>query len=127
MAFRFRKFEIYQLSKNLHKDIYDITGDFSRNNYYIVDQIRRSSLSIILNIAEGSSKQSDKDFNRFLSISLGSIDETVACLEICLQLGIIAQKQFSSLEEQLEVLSLRMGAFSKKLKSSGNKLFASSK
>lgn len=116
MAFRFRKFQVYQLAKQLHTEIYYLTCEFSRNTYYIVDQIRRSSLSIVLNIAEGSSKQSDKDFNRYISIALGSVDETIACLEVCLELKIISQREFDELEIKYDALSRQLGGFSKKLK-----------
>ena len=60
----------------------------------------------MLNIAEGSSKQSDKDFNRFITVSLGSLDE------------LIAHSQFVELEKKCEALSLQLGSLSKKLKAS---------
>lgn len=115
MSFRFRKFEIYKLSQKLHLEIVEETVKFHRN-YYIIDQIKRSSLSIPLNIAEGSSKQSDKDFNRYISIALGSVDETAACLEICLDLNLIDKVTFKKLENEYELLSKQLGGFSKKLK-----------
>lgn len=82
--------------------------------------MKRASLSIMLNIAEGSSKQSDKDFNRFVSISLGSLDELVACLEVGLDEKLIKLKNFNDLEYKCESLSKQLGSFSKKLRSSFN-------
>lgn len=117
MAFRFRKFRVYQESKVLHLEIIKITNRFSRQYLYLSDQLKRSSLSIMLNIAEGSSKQSDKDFNRYIAISLGSVDETMASLEIALELKLINQTQFKNLEIKLESLSNQLGALSKSLKS----------
>lgn len=116
MSFGFGKFEIYKLAKKLHLTITEITTEFSKSNYYIVDRVRRSSLSIVLNIAEGSSKQSDKDFNRFISIALGSLDETVACLEICVELRMVTDMKFKELEAEYEILSKQLGGFSKSLK-----------
>ena len=84
---------------------------------YLADQLRRSSLSIVLNIAEGSSKQSDKDFNRFIAMSLGSVDETMANLEISLDLKLIKPSQFRNFEIKLESLSNQLGALSKSLRS----------
>lgn len=118
MAFRFRQFQVYQEAKSLHKEVIQTTSNFPRQFYYLSDQLNRASLSIVLNIAEGSSKQSDKDFNRFISISLGSLDETIACMEIALDNKLITEKQFSELEERYEILSKQLGSFSKKLKSS---------
>lgn len=116
MAFRFRKFKVYQDAKLLHREIVITVNKFPREYYYLIDQIKRSSLSIILNIAEGSSKQSDKDFNRFISISLGSVDETVAILEIAFDSNLINLKQFEKFQNELEEISNQLGAFSKSLR-----------
>ncbi|PIP75051.1 MAG: hypothetical protein CO135_00820 [Candidatus Levybacteria bacterium CG_4_9_14_3_um_filter_35_16] len=83
-----------------------------------MDQIQRSSLSVCINIAEGTSKQSDKDFNRYLAISLGSVDETVACLEIAFELNIITKEKFFYFESRYEIISKQLGGLSKKLRSS---------
>ena len=117
MAFRFRKFRIYQDAKDLHRQIITIVNQFPRQHFYLADQLRRSSLSIVLNIAEGSSKQSDKDFTRYIAISLGSVDETLASLEIALELKLIKQSQFDNFEAELESLSKQLGGFSKSLRS----------
>lgn len=84
---------------------------------YLIDQLKRSSLSIVLNIAEGSSKQTDKDFNRYIAISLGSVDETVAGLEIAYETNLIKLQEFKNLELKLEQLSKQLGSLSKSLKS----------
>lgn len=118
MSFRFRNFRVYQDAKLVHKEITFLANKFPRNYWYLADQIRRSSLSIILNIAEGSSKQSDKDFNRYVAIALGSVDETVASLEIALDLKLIPQTKFGDLESKFESLSKQLGGLSKKLKNS---------
>lgn len=117
MAFRFRNFKVYQDAKLLHKEIVILVSKFPREHWYLADQLRRSSLSIVLNIAEGSSKQSDKDFNRFITISLGSVDETVAGLEIALELKLISLDQFRYLEREYELISKQLGGFSKSLRS----------
>ena len=116
MAFRFRNFKVYQDAKMVHKEVIKTFGNLPRNHYYIADQIKRSSLSIVLNIAEGSSKQSDKDFNKYIAISLGSLDEIVACLEIAFELGILSKDKFDKLEESYKLISLQLGGFSKRLK-----------
>jgi len=118
MAFRFRKFSVYQDAKALHKEVITVVNDFPRNYLYLADQIRRSSLSVVLNIAEGSSKQSDKDFNRYLTISLGSVDETIASLEIALDLKLIPSNSFSLFEDKYLSICRQLGGLSKKLKSS---------
>lgn len=116
MAFRFKRFQVYQDAKQLHKDIVILTKNWSKEYYYLSDQARRSSLSIILNIAEGSSKQSDKDFNRFITIALGSIDETVACLEVALSFSLLSDVKYNLLLNKCEIISRQLGGLSKSLK-----------
>ena len=116
MPFRFRNFEVYRIAKELHLELAKTCSSVNFRHNYILDQVLRSSLSIQLNIAEGSSKQSDKDFNRFITISLGSVDETVACLEVMLEMKLINKDRFDYFENNYEILSNKLGSFSKKLK-----------
>ena len=118
MVFRFRKFKIYQEAKKLHIEIIKITRKIPRDYEYISNQIRRSSLSPILNIAEGSAKRLDKDFNRYLENAMGSVNETMAILEILLELGFFTLKEFEKFEQSYGDLVNQLGGFSKKLRSS---------
>ena len=117
MAFRFRNFKVYQDAKSFHKEIVFLTNQFPRTYWYLADQLRRSSLSIVLNIAEGSSKQSDKDFNRYIAIALGSVDETVASLEVAFDINLVTKEKFQHFERNYELISKQLGGFSKSLKS----------
>ena len=116
MSFRFRNFKVYQDAKLLHREIVILVNTFPRNYWYLADQMKRSSLSIVLNIAEGSSKQSDKDFNRYIAISLGSVDETIASLEIAFDQKLLPKEKFIYFENLHELLSKQLGGFSKFLK-----------
>ena len=73
-------------------------------------------MSVILNIAEGSAKKSDKEFARFLEISIGSVNEVVACLDIMRELKKINLKEYERLMLQSEELVKQLGGFIKKLK-----------
>ena len=84
MAFRYRSLRVYQEAIAFHRLIVKRTKQFPREFEYLKNQVRRSSLSVVLNIAEGSAKNSDKDFNRYLVISLGSINESMAGCEVAL-------------------------------------------
>lgn len=79
-TFRFMDFPVYVDAMTFYKDILVVTEKVTI--YSLKDQIRRASLSIVLNIAEGSAKKSDKDFARFLENSIGSSNEVAACLNI---------------------------------------------
>ncbi len=113
-TFRFLKFKVYIDAKDYFKKILLISERVK--NYSFKDQIRRASLSIILNIAEGSAKKSDKEFARFLEISIGSLNEAVACLDIMKELKKIDEKEYKYLIESSEGLAKQLGGFIKKLK-----------
>ena len=69
MYFRFQKFPVYEDIKIFVKLIFALTEKFPQSfKYDLGSQIRRASLSIMLNLAEGSGRNSDKDFNRFVEI-----------------------------------------------------------
>lgn len=119
MPFRFLKFPVYNHAKQFHKEIYKITKLFPvEEKYGLISQIRRASMSILLNIAEGSDRGSDKEFNRFLMISLGSLNEVVACLDIALCNNYINQQTFNYFYKKAEELSNQLAGFSKILKNS---------
>ena len=117
-TFRFLNFKVYQDSKKFYNRIIELTEKIPRKLEYLVLQLRRSALSVILNIAEGSAKKSDRDFNRFLENSLGSINESLACLEIILDHRLITKEDFQELFLQGEEIAKQLGGLSKKLKSS---------
>jgi len=109
-------FKVYKDSKNLHRKIVRLSAKFPKDFYYLKDQIRRSSLSIVLNIAEGSAKTSDKDFNRYLENSMGSANETASALDVAFSEKLINSKEFDESIELCESVVNQLGGFSKKLK-----------
>ncbi len=113
MVFRYRNFSVYKDAQEFHKEILQFTRKFP---YYLQDQICRASLSIILNIAEGSGKSTDKDLGNFLQISLGSVSEVMACLEVAALNNLIDQPTFNKLSQDCEKLSKQLGGFRKHLK-----------
>jgi four helix bundle protein len=117
MAFRFLKFKVYQDAKNLHRKVVFLTKNCPREFLYLKDQLRRSSLYIVLSIAEGSAKSSDKDFNRFIGIALGSANETGAGLDVSFEEGLITKADFENTMTMCREVIDQLGGFSKKLKS----------
>ncbi len=115
MTFRFRQFPVYQEAKKLHREIVLLTNKFPSQFYYLKDQINRSSLSVVLNIAEGSSKRSDKDLNRYLENSMGSVNETVSALEISLDCNLVSKIKFDELDLRCEQVVKQLGGFSRSL------------
>ena len=117
-TFRFLKFPVYQEGKIFYRNCYTLAHGFSREFWALGDQLRRAALSVCLNIAEGSAKYSDKDFHRYLENSLGSINESLACLDIAKDTGAVSQKEFEKLFNQALIISKQFGGLSKKLRSS---------
>ena len=112
-TFRFLDFLVYCQAKSLYKRILKITSRL--NNYSIKDQVSRASLSVVLNIAEGSAKKSDKEFFRFLQVAIGSINEVLACLDIMLDNNYLNKEEFDDLKKECEEVARQLGGFSKKL------------
>lgn len=114
--FRYRGMKVYQDAIIFHRDIVHLTNTFPRDFDYLTNQVRRSSLSVALNIAEGSAKGSDKDFNRYLLIALGSINESMAACEMAHIERLITNEKFNIISTQAETLAKQLGGFSKSLK-----------
>ena len=93
-TFRFRKFKFYQDSLKFRKEIrYLIDTYFPKKELYLLsDQLLRATNSVILNIAEGTDRSTDKDFANFLNKSQTSINEIVSCFDIALVDNYISEK-----------------------------------
>ena len=118
MGFRFREFAIYGEIRTLISNIYLTTNLFPKYELLgLTSQIRRAAVSILLNLAEGSGKKSDADFNRFILISTGSLHELAACLDIARDLRYITPLAHQRYLDECELLARKLYGFSKKLKS----------
>ncbi len=114
-TFRFQGFQVYKEAKLFNREIYLLTKSWSRKDYSLADQLRRASISICLNIAEGSAKASDRDFRRYLQNSLGSVNEVVSCLDIAMTLSLITSHKYDNLMEKAKNIAKQLGGFSRKL------------
>lgn len=83
MAFKFEKLEVWQSALDYSDLIYEITEKLpKKENFNLVSQMERAATSISLNIAEGSTSQSDAEQAKFLGYAIRSLVETVACLHL---------------------------------------------
>ena len=114
-TFRFTKFKVYQDAKELNREIFLLVKKFPTLFKDLGSQMVRSSLSIVLNIAEGSAKRSDKDFRRYLENALGSASETLAGLDIVLFNSLIDEAESHKLTAKLDEISKQLGGLIKKL------------
>ncbi len=94
----FRELKVWQKAMDLVTDIYAITTIFPQHEQFgITSQIRRSSISIPSNIAEGFGRNSNNEFVRFLRIAIGSLFELQTQLEISKNLKFISIEEFNKM------------------------------
>ncbi|MDN3725058.1 four helix bundle protein [Aequorivita sp. SDUM287046] len=114
---RFKDLEIWKQSRLFCKDIYEITSFFPEaEKFGLTSQLRRASISIPSNIAEGASRKSNKDFTRFLEITIGSCYEIETQLLIANDLGFLNEENLNSLLLKLEVIIKMTSKFKSTLK-----------
>jgi len=83
MPFKFEKLEVWQLGPDYIDPIYEIANQLPRSEEYnLKSQMIRAATSVALNIAEGSTGQTDAEQARFLGMAIRSLLETVACQHI---------------------------------------------
>ena len=111
--FRFRNFRVYIDALVLTKEMRSLARARFPNTerHRLIDQISRSSNSIVLNIAEGSERGSDKDFAHYLNMANASLNEVVACLDIALDEKYLAKDAHDACLEKAAGLSNQLSAF----------------
>lgn len=90
MTYKFEKLEVWKLAMKLNNFAYDIADRLpDEEKYNLSSQLKRASTSIALNIAEGSTGQSDAEQSRFLSFAIRSHVEVIACIRLIEDRGYI--------------------------------------
>ncbi len=120
IKFNFEYLKVYQKALNFIDNTYKSTNNFpKKEEYALSSQFRRASISIALNIVEGSG-DSNAQFNRFLNISNGSIKECVVCSTIAKRLGYLNNEEDYNNRLLLEELSKMTSSLQKYLKSNNS-------
>jgi len=121
---RFEDIEVWRKARDLSKNIYQITSKGKLNiDYSLKDQMRRSSGSIMDNIAEGYERNGIKQFRQFLSISKGSAAELKSQLYRCFDQKYLDKIMFNELYNKIEEISKMLSGFIRYLNVSGYKGF----
>ena len=116
--FSYRKLNVYQVSKDLVKEIYRIVNAFPPNEVYALsDQMRRAVVSIPSNIAEGTAKNSPKEQFHFLEISYGSLMELMCQTEIAYDLQYINFNDYKIVEDSIGSIYKMLSSMQASLKS----------
>lgn len=101
----YRDLEVWENGVKLAKDIYRLTETFPNHELYsLTSQLRRASVSVPSNIAEGFVRNSTKEFIYFLFISLGSLAEIETQIEIAIELNYTNIAKTEELKNSIQVL-----------------------
>lgn len=111
MAFKFEKLIIWQKALDLSDVVNQLTKTFPKDELYVLtSQIKRAADSVSLNIAEGSTGQTNPEFSRFLSYALRSNIEVVGCIFIAQRRGYIQQQEFEKIYHMCEEILVMINA-----------------
>ena len=95
----FKDLKAWQRSMDLAVAIYEVTASFpNEERFALVDQMRRSAISVISNIAEGYGRGTDKDLTHFLYVARGSANELSAQIELSKRLSYISDDSFVNMD-----------------------------
>jgi|SRR3989344_6122198 len=112
MPLDYRKLAVYHLAHKFVLEIYKLTKNFpddeSKN---LTSQLRRAVISIPLNIAEGSSRRSKKEFLQFLNYGFGSGKEIEVILALCRDLEYLTNEEYSGISKQLDTVMSKLYLF----------------
>ncbi|MBI2405169.1 four helix bundle protein [Candidatus Gottesmanbacteria bacterium] len=115
---QFRKLTVWQRSMIYVTKIYALTSTFPRvEQFGLIDQLRRATTSIVLNIAEGSGSGSNQEFLRFLMMAKRSGYEVITGLEIVKNLHYGSEKDVNDLIREVEEICSMITGLSRKLRS----------
>ena len=100
---KFRDLLIWRKSIEIAKDVYLLFSLFPKEERFgLIDQLRRSSVSISSNISEGAGRNSKNEFNHFLGIANGSAYEVISQLYLSVELNILKNNDIESIIDKLE-------------------------
>lgn len=107
--FSFEKLEVWQLARNLTIEIYRHTVNFPQEEKYLLtSQLRRAAVSVASNLAEGSTRTSEKDKAHFTTVAFSSLMEVFNHLIITVDLGYLKNEDLIKYRKQIQTLSVKL-------------------
>lgn len=117
MGFKFEKLIVWQKAVDLSYEISELTKKFPKEELFILtSQIKRAADSIALNIAEGSTGQSNLEFKRFLSYALRLSVEVASCLHLAERRNLITTEERQTLSKKCEEILVMINSLKRTLK-----------
>lgn len=110
-VYSFEKLEVWNEAKEFTKTIYKLTSAFPDSEKFgLVSQLRRASVSICSNIAEGSTRNSYKDKAHFTTLAFGSTVEVLNQLILSFELDLISEKKYQSSRTSIESMTNKLNS-----------------
>lgn len=107
----YRELRVWQQSVDFCVKVYQVTSIFPKEELYgLTSQIRRASVSVLSNIAEGQARNTTGEFSQFLGISKGSLAEVDTQLEIAKRLDFLSNESFQLFENEIEIIGKMLNA-----------------
>ena len=117
MPFKFEKLEIWKLAIDLANEIHILTRNFPKEEMFsLTSQMKRAADSISLNVAEGSTGQSDAEQVKFIGYAQRSAMEVVNCLYLAIRRNYIGKIEFDKFYNDLDKLIAKIQAFKNSIK-----------
>jgi four helix bundle protein len=105
-----RDLKVWQRSVDFTVQVYSVTGEFPREETFgLSGQMRRASVSIASNIAEGFGRSS-KEYGRYLQMALGSVAELETQIEIAHRISFISDEKYTELMSELTIVGKQLNA-----------------
>lgn len=103
---KYKNLNAWNEGRKLVKDIYLLTAEFpSDERFGLVSQMRRASISIISNIAEGAGRRTNGEYHRFLGIANGSVFELEAQCVVAADLGFLDEAALPTIADRVDHIS----------------------
>ena len=112
----FEKLRVWKNARLVVKEVYLLSGTFPQDERFgLISQVRRAAISVVLNIAEGSGRQTRKDQAFFYRVAFSSLLEVLSALIIAVDLSYIAMRQLLEVRILIERVSNQLNALQKSL------------
>ena len=122
IRFRFEKLTVWQEARRLNRQVYTLARKLPETERFgLISQLRRAVVSVSANIAEGSGRNSDKDFAHFLEQSYGSLMETASLLYLAQDERFLKAEELDPVLDKIEELGKQIAALNRSLVFSGSK------
>lgn len=116
MGFKFEDLQVWRKAVDLSSHIHEVTRQFPKEELYILtSQIKRAADSIALNIAEGSTGQTNPEFKQYVGYSIRSGIEVISCLYLGQKRNLITKGDFDRLYHETETVIKMLQALRKSL------------